>query len=109
MFKRRKADAVKVYRGAIINLDAKPAPGIVVENTPKSFRAYFPGMNGEEAEVLEFEHRTEIDPDELNVIVSRTYQELSGSTILENGEFFLDGNRAVFAVVRVFRVVPFSV
>ena len=55
--------------------------------------------------MLEFEHRTEIDPDELNVIVSRTYQELSGSTIPEGGEFFLDGNRAVFAVVQVFRVV----
>ena len=92
----------------IISLDAKPTPGIVVESSQKSFRTYFPGVNGEEAEVLEFEHRTEIDPDELNVIVSRTYQELSGSTIPENGEFVLDSNRAVFAVVRVFRVVPFS-
>ncbi len=90
------------------NLDAKPAPGIVVESSGKSFRAYFPGVNGEEPEVLEFEHRPEIDTDELNVIVSRSYQELSGSTIPDGGEFALDGNRAVFAVVQIFRVVPFS-
>jgi hypothetical protein len=99
---------VKAHRGAIINLDAKPASGIVVEVSQKSFRVYFPGVNGEEAEVLEFEHRTEIDPDELNIIVRRTYQELSGNTILKDGAFVLDGNCAVFAVVRVFRVVPFS-
>jgi hypothetical protein len=79
-----------------------------VESSQKSFLVYFPGVNGEEAEVLEFEHRTDIDVGELNVVVSRSYQELSGSTIPENGEFVLDGNRAVFAMVRVFRVVPFS-
>ncbi len=89
-------------------LDAKPAPGIIVESRQKSFRTYFPGVSEEDPEVLEFEHRPVIDPDELNVIVSRTYQELSGSTIPEGGEFFLDDNRAVFAVVRVFRVVPFG-
>ena len=100
---------MKVNARDIINLDAKPAPGIVVEAGHKSFRAYFPGVDGEEPEVLEFEHRTEIDPGELNVLVSRTYHaELSGSTIPEGGEFFLDCNRAVFAVVRIFRVVPFS-
>ena len=79
-----------------------------MESSQKSFLVYFPGVNGEEAEVLEFEHRTDIDVGELNVVVSRSYQELSGSTIPENGEFVLDGNRAVFAMVRVFRVVPFS-
>ncbi|MGO9018126.1 MAG: hypothetical protein ACLQVJ_07210 [Syntrophobacteraceae bacterium] len=99
---------MKIQTSETINLDAKPAPGIVVESSGKSFRAYFPGVNGEEAEVLEFEHRVEIDPGELNVLVSRTYQELSGSTIPEGGEFFLDGNRAVFAMVRAFRVVPFN-
>jgi hypothetical protein len=99
---------MKIQTRETFNLDAKPAPGIVVESSQKSFRAYFPGVNGEEAEVLEFKHRTEIDPGELNVLVSRTYQELSGSTILENGEFVLDVTRAVFAVIRVFRVVPFS-
>ena len=93
----------------ILNLDAKPAPGIVVESSEKSFRAYFPGVDGEDPEVLEFEHRSAIDPGEINVLVSRTYHaELSGSTIPEGGEFFLDCNRAVFAVVRIFRVVPFS-
>jgi len=91
------------------HLDAKPLPGIVVEFSPKSFRAYFPGFDGEDPEVLEFEHRSAIEPDELNVIVSRTYHtELSGSTIPEGGEFDIDSNRAVFAMVRVFRVVPFS-
>jgi len=90
------------------SIDAKPTAGIVVESSQESFRAYFPGVDGEEAEVLEFEYRPTIDPDELNVIVSRTYQELSGSTIPEGGEFVLDSNRAVFAMVRVFRVVPFS-
>jgi hypothetical protein len=99
---------MKIQTRQIFSLDAKPATGIVVETSQKSFRAYFPGVNGEEAEVLEFEHRTEIDPDELNVLVSRTSYELSGSTIPENGEFVLDGNRAVFAMVRAFRVVPFS-
>jgi hypothetical protein len=99
---------VNIQRGATFNLDAKPAPGIVVETGQKSFRAYFPGTSDEEPEVLEFEHRPTIDPDELNVIVSRSYAELSGSTIPEGGEFDLDDNRAVFAVVRVFRVVPFS-
>jgi hypothetical protein len=99
---------VNIHIRDIINLDAKPAPGIVVEAGPKSFRAYFPGVNGEEPEVLEFEHRTEIDPGELNVLVSRTYQELSGCTIPEGGEFFLDVNSAVFAVVRIFRLVPFG-
>jgi len=89
-------------------LDAKPTPGIVVEASQKFFRAYFPGVNGEEAEILEFEHRHEIDPDELNVIVSRGHQVLSGSTIPEGGEFVLDDNRAVYAVVRILRVVPFS-
>ncbi|MGO9019641.1 MAG: hypothetical protein ACLQVJ_14965 [Syntrophobacteraceae bacterium] len=59
--------------------------------------------------MLEFEHRTQIDPDELNVIVSQDYHaELSGSTIPDGGEFVLHGNRAVFAMVRVFRVVPFG-
>jgi hypothetical protein len=90
------------------SIDAKPVSGIVVESSHKSFRAYFLGVNGEEAEVLEFERRDEIDAGELNVLVSRTYHELSGSTIPEDGEFFLDGNRAVFAMVRAFRVVPFS-
>lgn len=90
------------------NLDAKPAQGIVVESGQKSFRAYFPGVNGEKAEVLEFEHRTEIDAGELNVIVSRTYQELSGSTVPDGGEFVLDDNRALFAVVQIFKIVPFS-
>lgn len=90
------------------HLDAKPAPGIVVESSRQSFRVYFPGINGEEPEVLEFELRSRIDPDELNVIVSQDYRELSGSTIPEGGEFDLDSNRAVFAMVRVFRVVPFS-
>lgn len=99
---------MRVHTGAVIHLDAKPAPGIVVESSQKSFRAYFPGVNGEEPEVLEFEHRLVIDPDELNIIVSWTYQELSGSTIPEGGEFVLDDSRAVFAVVRVFRVVPFG-
>jgi hypothetical protein len=99
---------VKVQTRDIINVDAKPAPGIVVESSQASFRAYFPGVNGEEAEVLEFELRTEIDASELNVRVSRAYHELSGNTILENGEFFLDDNRAVFAVIRIFRVVPFG-
>jgi hypothetical protein len=65
-------------------------------------------VDGEEAEVLEFEYRAEIDPGELNVLVSRTYRELSGSTIPEGGEFVLDANRAVFAVVRIFRVVAFT-
>jgi hypothetical protein len=99
---------MKIQTRQIFSLDAKPAPGIVVESSQKSFRVYFPGVNGEAPEVLEFEQRTEIDSDELNVIVSRTYQELSGSTIPEGGEFFLDPNRAVFAVVRVFRMVPFG-
>jgi hypothetical protein len=99
---------VNIQTRQIFSLDAKSAPGIVVESSPKSFRAYFPGVNGEEPEVLEFEHRTEIDPGELNVLVSGTYQELSGSTIPENGEFVLDCNRAVFAMVRAFRVVPLS-
>lgn len=99
---------MKVQTRDIINVDAKPSPGIIVETGPKSFRAYFPGVNGEEAEVLEFEVRDEIDAGELNVLVSRAYHELSGSTIPENGEFVLDGNRAVFAMVRAFRVVPFS-
>jgi len=99
---------VNIKTGEILNLDAKPAPGVVVESSQKFFRVYFPGVNEEDPEVLEFERRPEIDPDELNVIVSRTYQELSGSTIPEGGEFVLYGNRAVFAVVRVFRVVPFS-
>jgi hypothetical protein len=99
---------VKVQTRQIFSLDAKPAPGIIVESSQKSFRAYFPGVNGEEAEVLEFEHRTDMDRGELNVLVSRTYQELSGSTIPEDGEFVLDDDRAVFAVVRVFRVVPFG-
>jgi len=99
---------MKVQTRDIINLDAKAAPGIVVESSAKSFRVYFPGVNGEEAEVLEFEHRTEIDPGELNVLVSRNYYELCGNTIPEDGEFVLDGNRAVYAVVRIFRVVPFS-
>lgn len=99
---------MKIQTWQIFNLDAKPAPGIVVESSGKSFRAYFPGVNGEEAEVLEFEHRTEIDPGELNVLVSQTYHELSGGTIPEGGEFDLDVGRAVFAVVRVFRVVPFG-
>ena len=99
---------MKIQTRQIFSLDAKPAPGIVVESSQKSFRAYFPGVNGEEAEVLEFEHRTEIDPGELNVLVSRTYHaELSGSTIPEGGEFVLDAGRAVYAVVRIFRVVPF--
>ena len=97
-----------IQTGETFNLDAKPALGIVVESSQKSFRTYFLGVNGEEAEVLEFEHRTEIDPDELNVLVCRTYQELSGSTIPEGCEFVLDCNRAVFAVVRIFRVVAFS-
>ena len=99
---------MNIQRGATFNLDAKPAPGIIVESSHKSFRVYFPGVDRGEPEVLEFEHRPVIDPDELNVIVSRTYQELCGSTIPEDGEFFLDGNRAVFAVVQIFRVVPFS-
>ena len=100
---------MNIKTGETFNLDAKPVPGIVVESSEKgSFRAYFLGVNGGEPEVLEFEHRPVIDPDELNVIVSRTYQELCGSTIPEDGEFFLDGNRAVFAVVQIFRVVPFS-
>ena len=99
---------MKVQTRDIINVDAKPAPGIVVESSQASFRAYFPGVNGEEAEVLEFEHRTDMDRGELNVLVSRTYEELSGSIIPEDGEFVLDDNRAVFAVVRVFRVVPFG-
>jgi hypothetical protein len=43
------------------------------------------------------------------VLVSHTnHMELSGSSIPENSEFFLDHNRAVFAVVRVFRVMPFN-
>ncbi|HAM53087.1 MAG TPA: hypothetical protein DCP92_21190 [Nitrospiraceae bacterium] len=100
---------MKVHARDIINLDAKPALGTVVETGPKAFRAYFPGISGEEPEVLEFEHRTEIDRDELNVLVSHTnHMELSGSSIPENSEFFLDHNRAVFAVVRVFRVMPFN-
>jgi len=100
---------VNIRTRDVIDLDAKPVPGIVVETCLKSFRVYFPSVNGEEPEVLEFEHRPTIDPDELNVIVSRTYdRELSGSTIPEGGEFFLDGNRAVYAVVRVFRLVPFG-
>jgi hypothetical protein len=99
---------VNIQRGTTFNLDAKPAPGIVVESSGKSFRAYFPGVIGEEPELLEFEHRAEIDRSELNVLVTRIYRELSGSTIPEDGEFFLDGNRAVYAVVRVFRVVPFN-
>lgn len=100
---------MKVHTGAIINLDAKLAPGIVVESSQTSFRAYFPGIRGEEPEVLEFEHRPVIDPDEVSIIVSRTsHAELSGSTIPEGGEFVLDDNRAVFALIRVFRVVPFS-
>ena len=99
---------MKIQAREILFLDAKPAPGIIVEASQKSFQAYFPGVGREEAEILEFEHRHEIDPDELNVIVSRGHQELSGSTIPEGGEFVLDDNRAVYAVVRVFRVVPFS-
>ncbi|GEM_PF-4528937 len=99
---------MNIKTGETFYLDAKSAPGIVVESSQKSFRTYFPGVKGEEPEVLEFEHRDEIDAGELNVLVSRNYYELSGSTILENGEFVLDGNRAVFAVVRVFRVVPLS-
>jgi hypothetical protein len=99
---------MKIQTRQIFSLDAKPAPGIVVETSKKSFRAYFPGVNGEEAEVLEFEHRTDMDRGELNVLVSRTYQKLSGSTIPEDGEFVLDTDRAVYAVIRVFRVVPFS-
>jgi hypothetical protein len=99
---------VNIKTGETFYLDAKSAPSIVVESSQKSFRTYFPGVKGEEPEVLEFEHRDEIDAGELNVLVSRNYYELSGSTILENGEFVLDGNRAVFAVVRVFRVVPLS-
>jgi hypothetical protein len=99
---------MKIQTRQIFSLDAKPITGIVVETSKKSFRAYFPGTSDEQAEVLEFEHRPVIDPDELNVIVSRTYQELSGSTIPEGGEFVLDGHRAVFAVVRIFRVLPFS-
>lgn len=99
---------MKVHIRDILNLDAKPTPGTVVESSPKSFRAYFPGVKGEEAEVLEFEHRAEIDLDEINVLVSRTHYELLGSTIPEGGEFVLDGNRAVFAVVRVFKLVPFN-
>ena len=99
---------MKIQTRQIFSLDAKPAPGIVVETSKQPFRAYFPGVNGEEAEVLEFEHRTDMDRGELNVLVSRTYEELSGSIIPEDGEFVLDSNRAVFAVVRVFRVVPFS-
>jgi hypothetical protein len=99
---------MKVQPRDIINLDAKPAPGIVVESGEKSFRVYFPGINTKEPEVLEFEHRPEMDSDELNVLISRTYQELSGRTIPENGEFFLNHNRAVFAVAHIFKVVPFS-
>jgi hypothetical protein len=100
---------MKIETRQIFSLDAKPAPGIVVESSQKSFRVYFSGANGEEAEVLEFEQRIEIDPDELSVIVSRSYHaELAGSTIPEDGEFVLDCNRAVFAMVRAFRVVPFS-
>lgn len=99
---------MKIQTHDIFYLDTKPAEGIIVELGQKSFRAYFPGVNEEEAEVLEFERRTEIDPDELNVIVTRTYHaELSGSTVPEDGEFELNGNRALFALVRVFRVVPF--
>ena len=98
---------MNIKTGETFYLDAKSAPGIVVEFSQKSFRTYFPGVE-KEAEVLEFEHRNEIDPGELNVLVSRTYRELSGSTILEDGEFVLNDNRAVFAVVRIFRVVPFS-
>ncbi|MGA2227408.1 MAG: hypothetical protein ABSH41_23480 [Syntrophobacteraceae bacterium] len=100
---------MKVQTRDIINVDAKPSPGIIVETGPKSFRAYFSGVNGEEAEVLEFERRDDIDAGELNVLISRTYQELSGSTIPEDGEFFLNGNRAVFAMVRAFRVVSFNI
>ncbi len=99
---------MNIQRGAILYLDAKPAPGIVVECTHKSFMAYFPSVDGEEAEVLEFEHRNQIDPGELNIIVSQDYRELTGSTIPEGGEFFINGNRAIFAVVRIFRVVPFT-
>lgn len=99
---------MKVNKGAIINLDAKPTPGIVIESNQVSFRVYFPSVSGEEPEVLEFKHRAQIDPDELNIIVSRGHQEPSGSTIPEGGEFVLDCNRAVFAVVRIFSVVPFS-
>lgn len=100
---------MKIQTRDIFHLDAKPAEGIIVELGQKSFRAYFPGMNEEEAEILEFELRTEIDPDELNVIVTRIYHaELSGSTIPEDGEFELDDNRALFALVRAFRVVPFN-
>ncbi len=100
---------MNIKKGATFNLDAKPAPGIIVETGQKSFRAYFQGVNGEDPEVLEFEHRAEIDRSELNVLVSRSYHtELSGSTIPEDGEFVLDINRAVYAVVRIFRVVPFN-
>ncbi len=99
---------MKVQTGETIYLDAKPAPGVVVETGQESFRVYFSGINEEEPEVLEFEHRPEIDRDELNVIVSRSYQGLHGSTIPEDGEFFLDDNRTTFAVVQVFRVVPFG-
>ena len=99
---------MKVRRGETFHLDAKPLPGIVVESSQKSFRVYFPGVDGEEPEVLEFELRSQIDPGELNVLISQDYRELSGSTIPEGGEFVLDGNRAVFAMVRAFRVVPFS-
>lgn len=100
---------MKIRTRDIFYLDTKPARGIIVELGPKSFRAYFPGVNEEEAEVLEFELRAEIDPDELNVIVTRiNYAELSGSTIPEGGEFELNGNRALFALVRAFRVVAFN-
>jgi hypothetical protein len=108
MFTWRQGDVVNIQTRQIFSLDAKPATGIVVETSQKSFRAYFPGVSGEDPEVLEFEHRPEIGPGELNVIVSRTYRELSGSTIPEGGEFVLDDNQAVFAMVRAFRVVPFS-
>lgn len=99
---------MNIQRGATFNLDAKPALGIVVETGQTSFRAYFPGFNGEDAEVLEFENRTVIDTDELNVLASQTHRGFSGNTIPEGGEFVLDDHRAVFAVVRIFRVVPFG-
>lgn len=95
---------MKVRTGESFKLDAKPTPGTVVEAGEKSFQVFFPGANGEELEVPEFEHRPEVDPGELNVVVSLDYSELTGSTIPEDGEFDLDAGRAVFAVVRFFRV-----
>ena len=99
---------MKFRTGESFNLDAKPTPGTVVEAGEKSFRVYFHGANGEEPEVLEFEHRPKMDPGELNVRVSQTYNELAGNSIPEGEEFNLDANRAVFTVVWVFRLVPFG-